>query len=421
MGILVIGAGPAGCAIAVGLAARGHVVTLIHRPDPAPRVEGFSLRTLEALRRVGLHGAAACASPPVEREVHWGGWQGAVNREHLVERDRFDRALLADARAAGIASASGRIERLRFRDDGWRLSLSDRSGASREYSAEWLIDARGRAAPRAGRGPRGVPTLAVSRRFESGARASGAVLGTWEEGFAWACWHAGRGVLQLFVDPGRRWRNPLEEPFEAAVECLQREAPAFWRSLEGARFQGLVAARGSTSLRASEPAPAHALRVGDAAAAADPLSGSGVFWALASARAAVPVLETLVRRPERSELALRFFRERVAHHFAHQVELGRSFYAAEKRYAERPFFVRRRAALGAPSDAPGATSEVRVERRPVVEDGLIVEREVLVTREHPLGIWRVDGVPVVPRWRSANRDVANEATTVDDHPTDGTK
>jgi 2-polyprenyl-6-methoxyphenol hydroxylase-like FAD-dependent oxidoreductase len=323
--------------------------------------------------------------------------------------------------AASVASASGRIEELRFDDGGWRLRLHDASGTHRDHSGDWLVEARGRRAPRAGIGSRGIPTLALARRFESGAPTSGAALGTWKGGFAWACWREGRGVLQLFVDPGRRWRNPLEEAFEHTTESLRREAPAFWQSLGRARFRGPVAARGATSLCASEPAPLRTLRVGDAAAAMDPLSGSGVFWAVASAQAAVPVLETLVRRPDRSELALRFYRERVAHHFVHQAELGRSFYAAEERHAGQPFFRRRRAELGTPLAAARAVSNARIELRPVVEDGFIAEREVLVTPEHPLGIWRVNGVPVAPEWRSMRREATRVATTVDDPPADGTK
>ena len=37
---------------------------------------------------------------------------------------------------------------------------------------------------------------------------------------------------------------------------------------------------------------------------------------------------------------------------------------------------------------------MRIERRPVLDRGRIVEREVMVTAEHPRGLWHVDGVPL---------------------------
>jgi hypothetical protein len=37
----------------------------------------------------------------------------------------------------------------------------------------------------------------------------------------------------------------------------------------------------------------------------------------------------------------------------------------------------------------------RIERRPVLEDGRIRERDVIVTARHPRGVWHVDGVPLL--------------------------
>ena len=39
---------------------------------------------------------------------------------------------------------------------------------------------------------------------------------------------------------------------------------------------------------------------------------------------------------------------------------------------------------------------VSLARRPVVCDGRIVEADVVVTPDQPLGVWRVDGVEVAP-------------------------
>jgi len=388
--VIVAGGGPAGCAAAIGLVGLGYEVTLIDRPSRAPRLEGLSKRTLDALASSGLPSAAACASPALERSVFWGGWRGAVNREHLVDRFEMDRAALADARAAGVNLFPGRIHSAVLRGEQWQLLVSGQGARRVPVCGAWLIEARGRAAPHRdlGRGQRGVPTLALARRFRSGSSWAGAALGTWGEGFVWACAHAGSGVLQLFVDPDDRWRGALTGSFHAALEAIRAEAPGFFETLGAVLFEGPVTARDASPRRAAEVAPRRALRIGDAAAAIDPLSGSGVFWALASARAALPVFQTLTRRPEAAAVAQRFLRERVAHHFRHQGELGAAFYAADEHHAESSFF--RRRSLRPTREAP-RRPRGRIEVRPVVVEGFVAEREVWVTPEHPLGIWQLEG------------------------------
>ena len=81
--------------------------------------------------------------------------------------------------------------------------------------------------------------------------------------------------------------------------------------------------------------------------------------------------------------------------------VGRAFYEEEQRWPERPFWRHRgewpdRKPPHPPMDAFPA----RIERRPVVEKGFVVEHEVVVTPDHPRGVWMVDGVPVAALHRS---------------------
>jgi hypothetical protein len=140
------------------------------------------------------------------------------------------------------------------------------------------------------------------------------------------------------------------------------------------------------------------IRIGDAALAMDPLAGHGVFEALASATTAVPVVRTLLEHPTEAASAFRFYRQRIDHTFLRLARIGRDFYALERRWQDEPFWRERRtwpdrepahARPGDPADAPA------IEVMPVVEDGYIVEREVIVTADHPRGVWQVDGVPIV--------------------------
>jgi len=77
--------------------------------------------------------------------------------------------------------------------------------------------------------------------------------------------------------------------------------------------------------------------------------------------------------------------------FAEKTALGVAFYQQEQRWADRPFWQRRREVLLVP--VPTVTGLQRV-RRPVLADGWISEQEVLLTPRHPLGVWRVEDVPV---------------------------
>ncbi len=46
----------------------------------------------------------------------------------------------------------------------------------------------------------------------------------------------------------------------------------------------------------------------------------------------------------------------------------------------------------------------RIERRPVVDHGFVAEQEVIVTPDHPRGVWVVDGVPLVPLYRALSAE-----------------
>ena len=107
--IVVLGAGPAGVAVAIGLRRAGEDVVLVGEPRRFAAVEGVSARVLGALHKAGFTRASRCFALPTQRCVTWDGTQSRANRESLVDRQAFDRAALEDARAAGVRVASGRI------------------------------------------------------------------------------------------------------------------------------------------------------------------------------------------------------------------------------------------------------------------------------------------------------------------------
>lgn len=107
--IVVLGAGPAGAAVALGLRRLGHAVTLVSEWRRFAALEGVSVRVLDALRGAGLHQALADAALPSQRQVHWNGQQHAQNIEFLLDRPTFDRGLRIDLRAADVELIEGRV------------------------------------------------------------------------------------------------------------------------------------------------------------------------------------------------------------------------------------------------------------------------------------------------------------------------
>ncbi len=79
--IVILGAGPAGAAVALGLRRLGYPVTLVSEWRRFAALEGVSMRVLEALRGAGLHQALPDAAQPSQRQVSWNGQEHAQNIE----------------------------------------------------------------------------------------------------------------------------------------------------------------------------------------------------------------------------------------------------------------------------------------------------------------------------------------------------
>jgi hypothetical protein len=134
------------------------------------------------------------------------------------------------------------------------------------------------------------------------------------------------------------------------------------------------------------------LRIGDAAVAMDPLSGHGLFWALASALHAVPLAQAMM--DGETDLAQAFYRDRVVGTFWRQARVGRDFYRVAG--LEGPFWQSRR---NWPDDLPAETpapDSLRIEPRVIVRDGRLARADVLVTRAEPDGVAFVHGVEIAP-------------------------
>ncbi|KAF1030577.1 MAG: putative FAD-dependent oxidoreductase LodB [Pseudomonas sp.] len=374
--IVVLGAGPAGAAVALGLRRLGHAVTVVSEWRRFAALEGVSLRVLEALRNAGLHHAVAQALVPSQRRVAWNGAEHAQNIEYLLDRPSFDRGLREDLRLAGVTLIEGR----------------------EAPPAAFVVDARGRQAPSLGKGLRGPETLSLLNRWQGAQGAVASAVESLEDGWAWMARCAdGQCYWQWTLDVASAGLPAKAQLLDHCCERRQRSALARDFFGNGPEADLQLHARSSTAILCPRVCGDDWIRVGDAAMAVDPLSGNGIFQSLSSALQAPVVINTLLRKPERAALAKRFHQQRVEQLFMRFARIGRDFYADEQRWSEQPFWQARRQWPDAhKAHVPADFAALRIERAPVLKDGFVDEADVVVTADQPLGIWHVQGVELAP-------------------------
>lgn len=397
--MIVLGGGPAG-AVSAWLAARdGLRVRLIDPCRESGRLEGLSPRLHQWLRQSGL-GTGGSTLGPVPRRVDWGGEISHANGEYILDRDRLDAHLRGAAQAAGaeLVQGTGHLQ------DG-RVTLAEGG----EWTARWLIDARGRRSHRAARHVAEFSSLSICGWYRTEpARAAGCAVNTLPEGWIWRADLAdGRGWAQFTCDA--RSSLGLKERLLAALQQV----------LPGAEVTLLAPpmARQATPVLPAEIADLTCLPVGDALAAMDPLSGHGMFWAVSSALAAAAARRTLTARPGATSEALcrRYLQERAAATYLRNARIGRDFIRLEARHAAQPFW----AARGAfPDEVPAheVVTGPEIRRGLGVRGGLVEEMEMLHTPDHPEGVGWFGSVPAADLWRRIAEGASREALLAEHGP-----
>jgi flavin-dependent dehydrogenase len=395
--ILVLGAGPAGAAAALGLQRMGYAVCVVSEWRRFAALEGVSQRVLDGLRQAGLTRALACANLASPRRVQWNGDEQRVNQEFLLDRAAFDAAIREDLNAAGIELIAARVQEVETVD-----GVTVRLETGETLCADFLVEARGRQAPLAGRRQRGPETLSLLNQWQEAPGRPASAVQSLSDGWAWMARLAdGRCYWQITLDAAAAC---LPSKPQLPAWCARRrgESPLVQELFSETAMQPAeLHARSSTAILADEVCGANWLRVGDAAMAVDPLSGNGIFQSLSSALQAPAVVNTLLNHPAQAELARRFHRQRVRQLFLRFARIGRDFYAMERRWAAEPFWQARSGWPDAePAHAVAASGGLRVARAPVLNGDRIDEAEVVITDDQPLGIWHLQGIELAPLVRA---------------------
>lgn len=395
-----MGGGPAGVFTACGLVGLGAEVILITRPRPFPAWEGISERPLTTLRHFGFTEAVASVGPLVARKAHWNGKSQTRNREYILNRERFDRALLGDARKKGVHVMEARIEKVN-RDAGkWHVSYEGQT-----LTTGFLVEARGRES-RLGRklmtgDDDHVTAPATSALFRSYSVSPDlpamTSVAAFPAGWAWYLRDGdGTAILQIFIS-SEKGELPSKAGLGGYFSQLIRQLPQAQEWLCGAKsHEPHVSVRTAAATKVAPVGGDDFLVVGDGSLALDPLSGNGIFHAIGSGLSAVPVINTLIHRPGNKKLAQQFYQERIDLAFESGCLMGKEFYQSEQRWPDAPFWKARSSwpEGGGTSHADPLSQPAVLCRKPVVKDGYIELENVIVTADHPRGVWQLDGIPL---------------------------
>lgn len=308
--VVVVGAGPAGSALASRLAAGGRAVLLVDAGSfDTPRVgESFAPGVQPLLRDLGAW-PAFMSTTPLESWGTKSRWTGdAVDaHSHLfsalcngwhVDRRAVDEALARHAAARGatlaLATPIGAVAY-----DEHRRRWSVRSEDGLEVSAGVLVDAsgrHGRIARRLGARRHVFDHLVGVGRIWQGAGDGGERFVGVEaapEGWWYSAPVPGGAVITLLMTDADACRSEGLTDERAWRRAL--DATVLTSARIGGRWAvGRVRSHASFSARLLRSDRRPWLAVGDAALAVDPLSGSGVVRALRMAADAAPVVDALI-------------------------------------------------------------------------------------------------------------------------------
>ncbi|MBL0927958.1 MAG: FAD-dependent monooxygenase [Phycisphaerales bacterium] len=280
--VVIIGGGPAGAAAGVGLARRGLGVVIVEgKTFPRAKVCGEfvspaatgvleSLLPPAALREAGARTVGRFVLEEGEREVWW----EMPARAWVLSRRTLDDRLLGAARGAGCEVVQpATVRAVRWGPRVARVDIARAGGAVETLEADVVVhadgsgrhDSAGPTPVRAGvlglkahlRVPGGVAGL----RMRSAARAYGGLVGV-EGGAATAALVARRDVVARHGGDG----DALLGEMWPAYRPEWREGGWMWCGVAGSGYIG--------------PGNERSFRIGNAAAAVEPVGGEGIGLAL---------------------------------------------------------------------------------------------------------------------------------------------
>jgi flavin-dependent dehydrogenase len=310
--VAIVGSGPAGATLAALLAGRGLRVAVIGAPamSAVRRAETLSRGALGLLGHVGLGSiltAAAIESPRIRR-ICWRSDDAETVEAHgvLVDRNRFDRALLAAAVERGAIAFEGWAATHEPHAATWRIAVRSAEGHS-VVVAPLLVDASGRRGFGKRSLVRGAATVAVVGRWRGSADAERVAAGP--QGWGWLA-PVGTDVSEvtLFVAPEalRGARGDVALCYARLTRSLELVGDAStWSEPQ------LVRAYDATPRVDQISFMTRFLRLGDAAMTIDPIASAGCQLAIQGAVSALGAILTLLDEPANELIVGEYWRQEI--------------------------------------------------------------------------------------------------------------
>lgn len=317
---LILGAGPAGSAVAIELARQGHAVTIVDKkafprakpcgeflsPECAPYLA--ALGEADLLTRAGawqVDGMRLSAADAATSGRFRALGRDDARRGFGIRRDVFDHALVRAAERRG-ASFLPRHEFLELlRDDAGRVvgaAVRDPAGARRELRARMVVGADGvhsRVARDLGV-QRPVPWLqqfALTAHFAGVPPQSAASVRLFPRGF-FAATTVDAGLFSVnVVLPKAELRAEARGDYDALLRRKLAGDDRLLDLLAGAQRVTPWRGIGPFAHDVARPTAPGAILVGDAAGYVDPLTGEGIYFALFGARAAAEAVAAALQQP----------------------------------------------------------------------------------------------------------------------------
>lgn len=388
--IAILGCGPAGIVTALGLAKMGFEVSVIGNIRPHNVTEGISERVYQAISNLSLQHTLKEISSPIPRSVSWNGIHSAANTERLIRRASFDTALLKDLADANIPFYNEAIIKVETHTDNCLILCK----SGKKFQTDFVVEARGRAAPLSKSSHiRGIDSLSICQNWQTSnpdLMSAEAIAISIENGWLWLANNGKGNIFTQVSVSAKSNKASAKEKLSTFIHKLVLSRPELNHITPFIEPEGKVLARSSTPLFNKHPIKDRLLCVGDAAMSGDPLSGSGIFLSLSAALIAPVVINTLLKKPQDKTLAETFYFQRLHHLFYRHSRVGRDFYKLESRWKENPFWQDRREWPDQVLAHEEKDRLIGTAQRPVVNGDFIEDKEVVITSEQPLGIWKIN-------------------------------
>lgn len=287
-GAIVIGAGPAGCVAAHGLAEAGVETLLVEKAVfPRMKVCGgcVSPAAAEILRRRGLGEALAGAGRAGVLRAEWGGRVARVRvaGRPVVERSVFDAALVRLASAAGVRFADGCGAVVE--SGGVRLRGAD--GAERVIGARVVVVADGLGGSALRGDARFGWRIAPGGAIGLGVVVDGSVLGGDSGEVRMVCSGLGYAGVARLGDGRLVVAGAARDVEGGAARTLARLLEPDARDADVPELGRVRGVPRLTRRRLAVEADGRVLVIGDAAGYVEPFTGEGMAWGIAHADAVV--------------------------------------------------------------------------------------------------------------------------------------